>query len=421
MIKVKGKMLKTAALTAAIMLSVAAAPVVQNGGVQTPQITAFAYEETDFNYTTVEYNGVSYAKYTDHVEAKGLTDSNRSASSVVIPSTVDGLPVTAIARNGFTCCQNLSSITFPSSIKTIGYYSFGFCDALVSVTLPSGLDTMEMHAFECCSNLSTVVFPNKLVKIHDRCFEYTPWMKAKKAESKLVTVNGALIYAQEASGDITLSSDIKYVSPGAFSRNSNITSVVFPAGVTELCDSTFYMCDNLRTVELPGVTKICNMALGGCKSLRDLKLSGKLTKIEDYAFMDTENTCSVTFYGDQNAWGRVEKPDCTFLKNANMVYDTSHTDPEPQPQTDLYPVVKTQVKNHKIGFKWNAVEGAEKYGIGVYQANKWVVKKQVDASVHTWTSPQVANGTYRLVVLAKVNGDWVKADVFKHAFYVTVS
>jgi hypothetical protein len=88
--------------------------------------------------------------------------------------------------------------------------------------------------------------------------------------------------------------------------------------------------------------------------------------------------------------------------------------------TSLYPVVQTQVKDRKIGFKWNAVPGAEKYGVGVYQANKWVVKKQVDGSVHTWTSPQVGTGTYRLVVLAKVNGSWVSADVFKHAFYVTV-
>ena len=88
---------------------------------------------------------------------------------------------------------------------------------------------------------------------------------------------------------------------------------------------------------------------------------------------------------------------------------------------DLYPSVKTQVKDHKIGFKWTAVPGAEKYGIGVFQANKWVVKKQVDGSITTWTSPQVANGTYRLVVLAKVNGEWVSADVFKRSFYVTVS
>ena len=89
--------------------------------------------------------------------------------------------------------------------------------------------------------------------------------------------------------------------------------------------------------------------------------------------------------------------------------------------SNLYPTVQTQVKDHKIGFKWSSVPGAEKYGIGVYQANKWVVKKQLDGSATSWTSPQVANGTYRLVVLAKVNGEWVKADVYKHSFYVTVS
>ena len=112
---------------------------------------------------------------------------------------------------------------------------------------------------------------------------------------------------------------------------------------------------------------------------------------------------------------------------ANGVMATLYRDLKPTeqgkggtPSPSLYPVVQTQVKNHKIGFKWNKIQGAEKYGIGVYQANKWVVKKQVDGSVTTWTSPQVANGTYRLVVLAKVNGQWVSADVFKHAFYVTV-
>ena len=86
----------------------------------------------------------------------------------------------------------------------------------------------------------------------------------------------------------------------------------------------------------------------------------------------------------------------------------------------LYPVVQTQVKDSKIGFKWNKIPGAEKYGIGVYQANKWVVKKQLDGSITTWTSPQVRSGRYRLVVLAKVGGQWINADVFKKSFYVTV-
>ena len=89
-------------------------------------------------------------------------------------------------------------------------------------------------------------------------------------------------------------------------------------------------------------------------------------------------------------------------------------------EAKLYPQVNTLVKDNKIGFKWNKIPGAEKYGIGVYQANKWKVVKQLDGSITTWTSPQVRSGKYRLVVLAKVNGQWVNTDVFKKAFYVTV-
>ncbi len=86
----------------------------------------------------------------------------------------------------------------------------------------------------------------------------------------------------------------------------------------------------------------------------------------------------------------------------------------------LYPSVQTQVKDHKIGFKWNAIDGAEKYGIAVFQANKWVVKKQVDGNVTSWTSPQVGNGTYKMAVCAKVNGEWVKDNINQHTFNVTV-
>jgi len=88
--------------------------------------------------------------------------------------------------------------------------------------------------------------------------------------------------------------------------------------------------------------------------------------------------------------------------------------------TNAYPAVQTQVKDNKIGFKWTDVPGAEKYAIAVYQANKWVVAKQFDGSVHTWTSPQVANSTYKLAVVAKVNGQWVTAQAEQHSFKVTV-
>ena len=109
-----------------------------------------------------------------------------------------------------------------------------------------------------------------------------------------------------------------------------------------------------------------------------------------------------------------------FNSNWNMDFSNAITVTPNEATVSQYPVVQTQVKDSKIGFKWNKIPGVEKYGIGMYQANKWKVIKQLDGNVTTWTSPQISSGKYRLAVLAKVNGQWVNADVFKKSFYVTV-
>ena len=92
----------------------------------------------------------------------------------------------------------------------------------------------------------------------------------------------------------------------------------------------------------------------------------------------------------------------------------------PKAASNPYPNFQTTVKDHKIGFKWEAVAGAEKYAIAVFQDNKWVVKKQLSGSVHTWTSPAVASSMYKVVVIAKVNGQWATAQAPNHAVMVTV-
>ena len=88
--------------------------------------------------------------------------------------------------------------------------------------------------------------------------------------------------------------------------------------------------------------------------------------------------------------------------------------------TNLYPKFQTKVINGKIGYKWEAVPGAEKYAIALYQANKWQIVKQLDSSVLTYTSPQVNYGSYKTVVIAKINGKWVTAQAPAHAVTVSV-
>ena len=85
-----------------------------------------------------------------------------------------------------------------------------------------------------------------------------------------------------------------------------------------------------------------------------------------------------------------------------------------------FPKVETQVSGSKFKLDWTAVDGAEKYGIAVYQGGKWVVKATVNGDVTSFTSPEVAAGTYKMVVCAKVNGKWDTRALNSRAFGVTI-
>ena len=233
----------------------------------------------------------------------------------------------------------------------------------------------------------------------DEAYEGSGSVYCSDRSSSWMGVGKKLNYKFKAGEKYSFSTIVKY------NEGTASTKFHFTLQYTGSDDETYYEKIDTRIVKKGEWTQLAN----------------KSFKIPDGAknpmiYVETEgdsddDTPATNFYID-NLFAAV---DGTVIEGPKSSGGSS----DPQ-DTDLYPKVQTQVKDNKIGFKWTKVPGAEKYGIGVYQANKWVVKKQVDGSVTTWTSPKVAKGTYRMVVLAKVNGKWISADVFKKSFYVKV-
>ncbi|MBQ4144338.1 MAG: leucine-rich repeat domain-containing protein, partial [Thermoguttaceae bacterium] len=107
---------------------------------------------TDFNYT-VRDGRIEITRYTG------------SATSVTIPLSIDGLPVTSIGKRAFYECKSLTSVTIPESVTSIGDHAFSWCKSLTSVTIPESVTSIGDSAFSWCGSLTSVTIPDSVTSI----------------------------------------------------------------------------------------------------------------------------------------------------------------------------------------------------------------------------------------------------------------
>src|SRR3974390_373374 len=93
-----------------------------------------------FTYTT--NNGT--------ITIMGYTGTN---TEVVIPSTIDGLPVVNIGTNAFYGSR-ITSVTIPNSAINIGDYAFYNCWSLTNLTIGKKVTTIGAYAFSGTESLS---------------------------------------------------------------------------------------------------------------------------------------------------------------------------------------------------------------------------------------------------------------------------
>ncbi len=100
-----------------------------------------AYEVPGTNAT------LSYLRTGDpaHVIIKNCSDD--AVGEIIIPSELDGFPVTVIGDHAFEVQRYITGITLPNTIIEIGLQAFALCDDMTRFVVPASVDIIRDAAF----------------------------------------------------------------------------------------------------------------------------------------------------------------------------------------------------------------------------------------------------------------------------------
>lgn len=221
--------------------------------------------------------------------------------------------VEKIRDNTFESCDNIKSLTLPSTLVYIGYHAFSECSHLDSITfhkdikdlvimggafkgigkvgvdLPDGTIEIGSHAFRN-SAINSVRIPRRLEKIGEFAFEGCIHLKKVIFESE----------------------QIEEISYMCFHQCTSLQEIELPIHVMTLNYGAFGGCQNLRKIVAAGVRNIGIEAFDGCVRLKEVKFGPTIacetrSFANDKSLKDIKTTINVVGFQTFNGCSSLER------------------------------------------------------------------------------------------------------------------
>ena len=173
-----------------------------------------------------------------------ITGYDCTGGAVVIPDTINGLPVTSIGSSAFRDCTSLTRVTIGNSVTSIGESVFSGCTGLTHVTMGNSVTSIGPWTFWGCTSLSSVTIPNSVTGIELTAFAGCTRLTAIEVEpqnSAYSSLEGVLfnknqdtliLYPPGKAGSYLIPNSVRSIGWRAFSGCTGLTSVIIPDGVT---------------------------------------------------------------------------------------------------------------------------------------------------------------------------------------------
>ena len=221
----------------------------------------------------------------------------QNITEITLPSTVK-----SIGKRAFYGCKDLKNITFakkanatgrtplmsrdstvveiPTTIEEVGEEAFAQCTSLYAITLPEGLQTIAKGLFKGCFSLTTVNYPSTVHTIEDEAFYGCENLLKPEYVFNVKTIGNRAFYG---------CSKIKAADSFQIENSQVWQTPMFTIYAETIGEEAFANCTALNVVSLRAAKELGKGVFKGCTSLSLIDISHAITSIPDEAFSGCTN------------------------------------------------------------------------------------------------------------------------------------
>ena len=280
-------------------------------------------------------------------------------------------------------CDNLTSVTIPDSVTSIGEYAFSGVTAEIvwgdapqitsmgyhafsgyqgtTFTIPDSVTSIGLRAFEYCNSLTSIVIPDSVTSIDQYAFDGCNGII--EIENGVSYVDGWVIGCDGSVTSVELREGTRGVANFAFAGCGSLQSVTIPDSVTSIGEYAFFDCSGLTSITIPfvgekadgtgathfgyifgasdhsdnerytpeslkeviitGGTSIGSNAFRGCSGLTSIVIPDSVTSIGEYAFYGCSGLTSLVIPDSVTSIGISAFYGCSGLTDAYYQGDLS--------------------------------------------------------------------------------------------------
>lgn len=152
----------------------------------------------------------------------------------------------------YLCLSDISSVTIPNTVTSIGMNAFYGCKKLTSITIPDSVTSINANAFNWCTGLKSVTIPNSVTSIGSSTFMYCTGLTNIKISDSITSINAATFFDCDRLTSVTIPEGVTNIGKSAFEDCHSLTSVTIPSSVINMNHASFYSCSKLKDISFTG-------------------------------------------------------------------------------------------------------------------------------------------------------------------------